>query len=170
MRLDSIFRILVLLALPLSFYTQGSASSLQGKVVDVIDGERLMVLSSNQPVKVKLIGVAAPTNNQPFSAEAKQHLADLASGKYVVVHYTSLNHEGFVVGRVVTKDMDVGEQMIRDGVAWYDKNDGVSLSEMEKQGITDRNRQLEAKVGVYGTIRRHSRRGNFVGSKSQTTI
>lgn len=134
MKLNYIFRLLLLLALPLSFPTQGSASSLQGKVIDVMDGERVTVLSVNQPLKVKLIAVAAPAGNQPFADLAKQHLSDLVAGKYVVVRYTSLNHDGFVIGQVTVKDMDVGEQMIRDGVAWYDKSEAANLTELEKQG------------------------------------
>ena len=121
------------MALPLSFATHVSASSLQGKVVEVLDGESLTVMSVNQPLKVKLIAVAAPASKQPFADVAQQHLSDLVGGKYVTVYFTSLNHENFVVGRVVAKQMDVGEQMIRDGVAWYDKSEASNLSEVERQ-------------------------------------
>jgi len=128
-----LIRILFVLALPLSVATHVSASSLQGKVVEVLDGERLTVMSVNQPLKVKLIAVAAPASKQPYADVARQHLNELVAGKYVTVHFTSLNHENFVVGRVLAKDMDVGEQMIRDGVAWYDKSEASNLTDVEKQ-------------------------------------
>jgi micrococcal nuclease len=133
MKLHQITRILFLLALPLSFSTQSSASSLQGKVIAVLDGERVTVLSVNQPLQVKLMGMAAPTGKQAFADEARQHLSDLAAGKYVVVSYTSFSHDGYVMGRVVVNSMDVGQQMIRDGVAWFQPSEVGTLSDMEKQ-------------------------------------
>ena len=65
MKLPQLIRILFLLALPLSFNTQGSASTLQGKVVAVLDGERIMVINVNQPMQIRLLGIAAPAKNQP---------------------------------------------------------------------------------------------------------
>lgn len=134
MKLSHLSRLVFLLALPLIFSSQGSAFSIQGKVVEVYDGERLSIVSVNQVLKVKLIAVAVPAPKQPFADVAKQHLSDLVAGKYVVVHFNSLNREGFVLGRVVAQDMDVGVQMIRDGVAWYNKSEAAGFSEIERQG------------------------------------
>src|SRR6185312_8979384 len=133
MRSHNIYRILFLLALPLIFSSQGSASTIQGKVVEILDGERLSLTSVNQSFKVKLIAVAAPAPRQPFADVAKQHLSDLVVGKYVVVHFSGMTREGFVLGRVVARDMDVGEQMIRDGVAWYNKVEATGFTEIQKQ-------------------------------------
>lgn len=133
MKLSHISRIFFVLALPLMFSSQGSASSIQGKVVEVLDGERLTIMSANQALRVKLIAVAAPAPKQPFADVAKQHLSDLVSGKYVVVNFSGLTRENFVLGRVVAKDMDIGVQMIRDGVAWYNKAEATNFSEIEKQ-------------------------------------
>lgn len=133
MNCKKFLRLVALIALPLCFSAQGSASSLQGKVVEVLDGERLTVVSVNQSLKVKILGIAAPAGNQAFAAVAKQHLQDLVGGKYVAVHYTSLGADGVVLGRVVAKDMDVGAQMIRDGVAWYQKSEASTLADTEKE-------------------------------------
>src|SRR6266576_7358079 len=127
------FRILFLLALPLSFSTHGSASSLQGKVIEVLDGERITVISLNRPLKVKLVAIAAPVKEQPYADVATQHLSQLVSDKYVVVRYTSLDDDGYLLGRVTVNDMDVGEQMVRDGVAWYDKSQGADFSDQDRQ-------------------------------------
>jgi endonuclease YncB( thermonuclease family) len=128
----NILRILFLLALPLAVYSSGSASSLQGKVAEVVDGESIAVISQNHPVKVRLIGVAAPEKNQSFAGIARQHLSDLILDKYVFVRVSALR-DGYLVGQVLLGDMDVCAQMIRDGVGWYNKSDESSLSEVERQ-------------------------------------
>ena len=128
-----IIRLLFLLALPLSFATQGSASQMQGKVVDILDGERITVVSVSQPVKVKIMALATPTGTQRFADVATQHLKDLILNKYVAVSYNSMNADGFIVGRVMLTGMDVGSQMIRDGVGWYDKSEAANLGETERQ-------------------------------------
>jgi hypothetical protein len=48
------------------------------------------------------------------------------------VRYSALR-EGYLVGQVLAGNMDVGAQMIRDGVAWYDKSDERNLTETEQR-------------------------------------
>jgi endonuclease YncB( thermonuclease family) len=128
----NILRILILLALPLAVCSSGSASSLQGKVAEVVDGDSIAVISQNHPVKVRLVGVAAPQKGQSFADVARQHLSDLILDKYVMVRVSALR-DGYLVGQVQLADMDVGAQMIRDGVGWYNKSDENNLTEAERQ-------------------------------------
>jgi hypothetical protein len=86
----------------------------------------------NHVVKVKLVAVAAPEKTQPYADIARQHLSDLVLNKYVIVQYSSLR-DGYLVGQVLLGNMDVGAQMIRDGVAWYDKTEEARLSEAEQR-------------------------------------
>jgi len=58
-------------------------------------------------------------------------LSDLILNKFVVVRYSAL--EEFLVGQVLMGDSDIGAQMIRDGVAWYDKSEERMLTETERQ-------------------------------------
>ena len=100
--------------------------------MDVVDGEDIAVLSQGHLVKVKLIAVAAPDKNQTFAGIARQHLADLILNKYVVVRYSALR-DGYIVGQVLFEKMDVGAQMLRDGVGWYNKSDETLLGELERR-------------------------------------
>jgi micrococcal nuclease len=132
MNVLSIIRTLFLLALPLAVCSSGSAASLQGRVTDVVDGESFTIISQKLPVKVRLIAIAAPANEQSYAGVARQHLADLILNKFVVIRYSALQG-GFLLGQVLLGDMDVSAQMIRDGVAWYNKTDERLLSEVERQ-------------------------------------
>lgn len=100
--------------------------------MEVVDGEDIAVLSQGHLVKVKLIGVAAPDKDQSYAGIARQHLSDLILNKYVVVRYSALR-EGYIVGQILLEKMDVGAQMLRDGVGWYNKSDEANLSEIERQ-------------------------------------
>ncbi len=64
------------------------ASTLQGKVVGVSDGDTLTVLdASNQERRIRLAGIDAPEKSQAFGSRSKQHLSDLVFGKTVVVDW-----------------------------------------------------------------------------------
>jgi endonuclease YncB( thermonuclease family) len=132
MTVPKVIRILLLLALPLAICSPGSAASLYGKVTEVVDGGSMVVVSVNHAVKVRLIAVAAPEKNQSYASVAQQHLADLILNKYVVVRYSSLR-DGYLVGQVLSGNMDVGAQMIRDGVAWYDNSEEKRIGETEQR-------------------------------------
>jgi len=127
-----LIRVLFLLALPLAVCSSGSAASLQGQVTEVTDGESFTLVSQKLPVKIRLIAIAAPAGEQAYAAIARQHLADLILKKFVVIRYSALQGE-FLIGQVLLGDMDVGAQMIRDGVAWYNHKDERLLSEVEQK-------------------------------------
>jgi len=132
MTVPYLLRLLFVFALPLAICSPGSAASLQGKVSEVIDGENIVVVSVNHQVKVRLLAVAVPEKEQSYAGVARQHLSDLILNKYVMVRYSSLR-DGCLVGQVLFGNMDVGAQMIRDGVGWYDKSDEKRLSETEQR-------------------------------------
>jgi endonuclease YncB( thermonuclease family) len=131
MKLQNLIRAIFLVALPLAVCNSGSAASLQGQVTAIAKGDSFTLVSQKLPVKIRLLAVAVPEGNQPYSSVARQHLSDLILNKFVVVRYSAL--EEFLVGQVLIGDTDIGAQMIRDGVAWYDKSEERMLTETERQ-------------------------------------
>jgi endonuclease YncB( thermonuclease family) len=131
MKLQNLIRAIFLVALPLAVCNSGSAASLQGQVTAIAKGDSFTLVSQKLPVKIRLLAVAVPEGNQPYSSIASQHLSDLILNKFVVVRYSAL--EEFLVGQVFIGDTDIGAQMIRDGVAWYDKSEERMLTETERQ-------------------------------------
>ena len=109
------------------------AASMFGKVIDVSSGDVLTIANLKRPVRVKLIGVDAPEMDQPFGDVAKKHLSDLIYDQGVVVEYTGIAADGSLAGKVTFRDADIGAQMIRDGVAWFDPNYLSRLSEMDRE-------------------------------------
>jgi endonuclease YncB( thermonuclease family) len=110
-----------------------AAVGLQCKVVEVSSGDTLSVINGSGPMKVRLKAVDAPEMDQPWGDTARQHLADLALGKVVMVKLNGLSAEKSIIGVVYLGQTDIGQQMIRDGVAWYDKSGDNGLSELERR-------------------------------------
>jgi micrococcal nuclease len=107
---------LVLLCQPSSTHAAG----LRGLVVEVNSGRALTMINMGKQIKVIVEAAETPEEGQPYSDLARQHLATLVLNKEVGVEYTGLGDGNVLVGRVFLEKMDVGKQMIRDGVAWYD--------------------------------------------------
>lgn len=108
-----------------------TAGGLHCKVVEVTSGDTLTVINGGGYIKVRLKAVDAPEAEQPWGASAHQHLSNLVLGKEVTVQLTGLNSEKKIVGIVYLNKTDIGQQMIRDGVAWYDHvtDNGLGLLE-----------------------------------------
>jgi endonuclease YncB( thermonuclease family) len=129
MKRVQVFACLLLLCLP----ALARATSLQAKVVEIVDGNTMIVINVNRRIKIVLKGSDAPEDAQAFGDVARQHLADLVLGKEVLVDYTELGRDGHLVAKVFCNEMDVGQQMIRDGVAWYDRAYEKDLTQLERQ-------------------------------------
>jgi len=115
--------------------TQASvyAASLYGKVVAVDEGDSFTIFNLNRAVKVKVIGIDAPEKVQSYGEIARQHLADLILDKFVLIEYSGLGDRNYILGKVFCKEMDIGMQMLRDGVAWFDKTsiNGLNVAEFQ---------------------------------------
>ena len=113
--------------------THVEASTLFGRVIEVNDGDVITVFNLNRPVRIKLLAVDAPEAGQAFSDIAKKHLTDLVYDRSVLVEYWGISADGSLVGRVMLDKTDVGAQMIRDGVAWFDASNHDRLSATDRE-------------------------------------
>ena len=107
------------------------SATLQAKVVEVQSGNALVVSNINRPIRIRLKAVVPPENGQPFSEAAREHLKVLVFDRTVTVEYTDLA-EGFLEAKVSVNGIDIGSQMLRDGVAWYDRSRNYELSEKDR--------------------------------------
>ena len=104
---------------------------LRGVVIEVRDGQSVVVLSGGRSFVVSLIGVDAPEADQHFGDASREHLAYLVLNQPVEIEFSQLDSDR-VIGKVISSKRDIGLQVIRDGVAWHDKTTGLSLSEVER--------------------------------------
>lgn len=100
-------------ALPLA------AQQIQGRVVGVTDGDTIKVLVSGLEVTVRIWGIDAPEMGAEFSNVAKLHLSSLVFEKQVQLVQKDTDRDGRTVAQVSVDGTDVGESMVRDGLAWH---------------------------------------------------
>lgn len=129
MKFSAVLGLLLLLFLS----TGVEAATLFGRVIEINDGDVITVFNLNRPVRVKLLAVDAPEAGQAFGDIARKHLSDLVYDKSVSVEYWGIAADNSLVGRVMLNSTDIGAQMIRDGVAWFDPSNQDRLSIADRE-------------------------------------
>jgi len=133
----------LLLACSINFYSQAYIS---GQVVDVVDGRTLLVeTAKNARVTFRLQHIEVPEAEQPLAEIVKHHLGELALGKTVNIRSNGFS-SGALVGQVLLKDVDLSQQMLRDGAAWFYYNGAENLDNYKAVEATAK----AEKRGVWG--------------------
>jgi endonuclease YncB( thermonuclease family) len=90
-----------------------------GKVIEVIDGKTAVVKMSNgSTLTVVLQYIEVPETGQQLEHTVKDHLRKLILDKTVEVNPRGIK-ESKTVGQLTLDGVDISQQMIRDGAAWY---------------------------------------------------
>lgn len=101
-----------------------------GQVVEIIDGENLVVSTKNNGrLKVRLAGIDAPEKDQPFYGESTNNLSSMVRDKEVSIHTYKIDSLGRYVSKVLIGDQDIGLIQIRDGFAWHNRDKSESSTE-----------------------------------------
>jgi len=124
-------RVLLSLYLLVSSFAIVRAATIQAKVTEVQSGNTIVVSNINRALKIRLKGIAPPEVGQPFSDAAREHLKALVMDKAVLVEYTNLS-EGYLQAKISFNQVDIGSQMLRDGVAWYDRSNDYALNDADR--------------------------------------
>ncbi len=132
--------------------TAFSQRRLSGKVLEVVDGKTAVVevVSTGGKLSVVLQYVEIPESEQALHSTVKEHLEKLILGKDVL-----LTVKGVVNTRTVTQlfvgGVDVSQQMIRDGAAWYSPTGTEDKSNTDNEIYLSNQAQAKAeKRGVWG--------------------
>ena len=89
-----------------------------GKVIGVADGDTITVLRDKQPQKIRLYGIDCPEKRQPFGKRAKQFTSELVFGKIVEIEPIATDRYGRTVAFVRVEDINVNEELIKEGLGW----------------------------------------------------
>jgi endonuclease YncB( thermonuclease family) len=91
---------------------------LPGRVLRVIDGDRLVVDVSGAHYQVSLRGIDAPELNQPWGDTAAAQLRRTLGGAFVVIALEQPDRRRPLIGSVQHKGRDVAADLLYDGLAW----------------------------------------------------
>ena len=87
-----------------------------GRVAHVIDGHSVEVLIGEKRVRVRLAGIDAPRQGQPFGLRSRQSLVQLCSGETATVEENAKTN-GTFVGRLTCNGTDAAAEQLRRGMA-----------------------------------------------------
>lgn len=131
MKKVNLYRSILVIGALVCLAMSAAAATLRAKVVEVQSGNSVVVTNTNRPVRVRLKAIAPPEMGQPFSSLAREHLQALVLDKAVVVEYSSITSD-YLEARIIADGIDIGSQMLRDGVAWYDRSTDYGLTDADR--------------------------------------
>lgn len=90
-----------------------------GRVIEIINGRTVIIqTSNNDKLTAELQYIEVPEAAQPFHQIARDHLQMLVLDKRIEFRARGLSQTK-TVGQLLLNGVDVSQQMIRDGAAWY---------------------------------------------------
>lgn len=103
--------------------TRAEVKNINGRVVDIADGDTLTILDANNVQhRVRLNAIDAPELGQAFGQASKKVLSQICYDSNAFVQYIDTDKYKRTVGRVLCNGKDAQEAMVSQGYAWvYDK-------------------------------------------------
>jgi endonuclease YncB( thermonuclease family) len=96
------------------------AEEFTGRVIDVLDGDSIIVAHDNIEDQVRLNGIDAPEKNQAYGRKAKDFTSHLVLGKAVTVKEHEIDRDGRIVADVLLADgTHVNREVVKAGLAWW---------------------------------------------------
>lgn len=116
-------RIVVFFILIIVGYSSCAANEVKGKVVGVLDGNTVQIISeAKDEYKVVLAGIDCPELAQQYGVEAKKYLEKLILKKSVRLILKGKDRFGNYVGVLLLNgDDDPRIEMLKEGLAWTDE-------------------------------------------------
>lgn len=132
----------------------------KAKVLKVIDGDTVIVVSRRQKIKVRLDAIDCPENDQPWGDTAKYGLIKLIGGREIWLEEHGVDPHGrtlatlYVEDRETNTHLNVNERMVTLGHAWVARIYCDHLSSARKVQLNRLERWARSKnVGLWKTSR-----------------
>ncbi len=119
-------------------------TTLTGRVAEVIDGKTVVIKTANftkVTVKLQFINVPEEPKND-FTGIVKGHLLQLLEGKTLQFQTRRMADFSMLIGVLTADGVDVSQQMLRDGAAWY------AIPEMDNQESAERETYLKVEAAA----------------------
>lgn len=110
------------------FITSIAHADLTGRVVRVIDGDTLQILSDGNLSRVRLVGIDAPESKQPYGQRSKQNLLKLVGQKKVLAKGKATDRYGRYLAVIYLDGVDVNASQVSAGLAWAYRYKGKAIN------------------------------------------
>lgn len=100
--------------------TAALADTFTGKVVSVVDGDTLNVMTGDSKERVILYGIDCPELAQPFGEEARKFTDDRCFKKNVTIDEKGHDSRGRLIAVVTLSDgTQLNQELVKQGLAWW---------------------------------------------------
>lgn len=129
---------ILLILISLVFSPIAALAAWEAKVVDVYDGDTLILSDGGRARIIQLFGVDCPEKGQPFGLRATDHSRNIVAGKDIRI--ISVDVKRYPRCMVYVKDKCLNEELLIAGYAWHDKRYCVDekWAEMERKAVADK--------------------------------
>ena len=101
-------------------YKRAFGDSWSGRCILVIDGDTVLVQRGERVATVRLWGIDAPENAQPYGSLARRFAAERAQGQTVKVEVKGYDRYGRTLGYVwLPSGRVLNEELLKNGLAWW---------------------------------------------------
>lgn len=98
------------------------AETFTAQVIEVLDGDTVLVLRGHQKIKIRMANIDAPEKAQEGGMAAKQSLFDMVQHRQVQVDSQAVDSYGRIVGTLTLDGNNINEEQVRRGMAWEYSN------------------------------------------------
>jgi len=148
-----------LFAILFAIYITPLRADFTAKVLRVVDGDTIYVeVEAGKKFKVRLTGIDAPEQNQPYGLESTYHLKKLLLNKLVLLKSKpkkgkpySLDRYKRVLAKIIFDGKDINLSQVLGGYAWHYKRYQKQQSPSDRESYSQA--ELNAKknkLGLWG--------------------
>ena len=129
------------------------------KVQRVVDGDTVYVEDeAGIKFKVRLTGIDAPEQNQPYGLASKYHLSELLLNKFVLLESKPKNGKPYsvdrykrVLAKIILDGRDINLSQVLNGYAWHFKRYQKQQSPKDRELYSQAELHAEKnKLGLWG--------------------
>ena len=119
-------------------FSVSNAYALSGKVVRVLDGDTLIILTKDkEQVRIRLKEIDAPEKKQAFGKKSKNALIQMCAGKNAEIRVPELDRYKRTLGHVYCDGLYVNKELVKLGLAWvyrrYSKDPSMIVEETKSK-------------------------------------
>lgn len=124
-------KLIITLLLGLALCNNSSATALTGRVLNVLSGNLVEIMTNGQVHRIHLHGTQLSPDNPSAKRAAKRHLAMMVNGKPVRVDYQRRDRSGVILGTIMMGKIDINQLQILNGLVLF--QDAPTLSDTQQK-------------------------------------
>ncbi|VAW86543.1 hypothetical protein MNBD_GAMMA18-475 [hydrothermal vent metagenome] len=134
-------RHLIALFLVISAAQTVNAEPYKATVVQVWDGDSIVVSTVTGPQQIRIFGIDAPEKGQPYGTEAKRYLERWLKNQQVTIEPLEQDSYQRTIANVTQQQRSVADRLVERGFAWVYRRYNSSSELIKKEARAKRERR-----------------------------